>query len=99
MEDLEQYKFYLSSEHIDVLDKVDTNHSKALRTILSSIGRFEKRKQQKQIFDRTVLISSLGLLFLIFSLSVNSYHLSIQFIGLCVIVYGVIRGIADAIQL
>lgn len=95
---LEQYKFYLSSEHIDVLDKVDPNHSKALRTILNSKSRYEKRKQQKQILDRVFLMVGLGSLFFAFSLIASAYQQSIQIIGFCIMIYGIIRGVTDGIQ-
>jgi len=95
---LEQYRFYLSSEHIDALDKVDPNHSKALRTILNSKNRYEKRKHQKQILDRMFLMVGLGTLFLIFSLTASAYYLSIQIVGICIILYGVVRGITDGVQ-
>lgn len=98
MEDLETYTFYLSPDHIDILDKVDTNHSKALRTILNSKNRYEKRKQQKQIWDRVLLTVGLGLLFIVFSLTATSYTFSIQIIGFCIMIYGTIRGITDALQ-
>ena len=99
MEEFEQYRFYLSPDHIDILDKVDPNHSKALRTILDSKSRYEKHRQRKQIFDRTVLLSGLGLLFLVFSLTTNSYHIPIQIMGVCIIFYGFIGGFMDALRL
>lgn len=98
MDSLETYTFYLSPDHIDILDKVDPNHSKALRTILSSKNRIEKRKQQKQILDKLFLMIGLGSLFFIFSLTTDSYRLPIQIIGFCIMCYGIIRGVTDAIQ-
>lgn len=98
IEDLEQYRFYLSSEHIDVLDKVNPNHSQALRTILDSKSRYEKKKQRNQILDRVFLMVGLGALFFVFSLITSAYQQSIQIIGFSIMIYGIIRGITDGIQ-
>lgn len=99
MEELEGYSFYLYPRHIETLDRVDPNHSKALRTILDSKNRYAKRKQKNQLFDRLFLIIVLGLMFFMFSLLAPLYETPIQLVGILIISYGFFRGVMDAIQL
>ena len=93
--------FFIYQYQQEFLDKINSNSSLALRTILDSAINNEKHKQIKELLDKTLLFVSFGFIFWLISyLMINILQVVISLsIGCIFIIYSVYGGVTGALQL
>lgn len=91
--------FGVYQKHIDFLEKSNENTSLALRTVLDSIMRTEKRGKIKTTIDKSMLWICFGLVLFILSFLLNGLITVVPlFAGIIVIMYGLIGGVITALS-
>ena len=76
-EETTKRSFVLSESHYAFLEKINSNTNLALRTVLDSIIKNEKRIIKKEIADSILMYVGVGLLLFIFSYAVQDYLIKI----------------------
>ena len=92
--------FGLYPRHYDLLDSVNANSNIALRTILDSLIRNDKRDLLRERLNVSIIIVSFGFMFWFMGYFVNIWWVSICFfVGASLLIcYGFLGGIHDYVK-
>ena len=91
--------FVLLPKHIEFLEKINENTSLALRTLLDSIMRTDKKNKIKAAIEQSMLYICFGLVFFILAfLSTDIVAIVATLIGVFLLVYGLIGGVESALS-
>jgi len=91
--------FTISQRHIDFLEKINENTSLALRTLLDSLARQNKKLEIKKIIDDSLFFVCFGLVFFIIAiLSTDFVSIICTGMGVIILSYGLIGGVFSALS-
>ena len=91
--------FTISQKHIDFLNKINENASIALRTVLDSIIRNDKRSKIIEEVKNLLYFFSFGAILILISYTLTDILRFISMsIGFSILIYGVIMGVYNAIR-
>lgn len=101
LEDIFWKNFGISQKHLDFLERINSNTSLALRTVLDSIMRNEKKLFNKQEIDKMITYAAMGLIcWLIAFLFTNAVIILVSMsIGSFLFGYGIIGWCWNVLQL
>lgn len=93
-----QKTFYILPKHLEFLNNINENPNLALRTLLNSIMRTDKKNKIKAAIEQSMLYICFGLIFFILAfLSTDIVAVVATLIGVFLLVYGLIGGVESAL--
>ena len=102
LDNFEEYfgkTFTVCQRHIDFLENINKNTSLALRTLLDSLSRQNKKLEIKKIIDESLFFICFGLVFFILALlSTDFVSVICTGIGIFILSYGLIGGVFGALS-
>lgn len=91
--------FTICQRHIDFLESINKNTSLALRTLLDSLSRQNKKLEIKKIIDESMFFICFGLVFFILAfLSSGFASVICTGMGAVILSYGLIGGVFSALS-
>jgi len=98
--DTVQTAFHIYPSHLEFLEKINSNRSLALRTVLDSIQNSEDLNKRKENLDHIITFTSFGLICWMLSYIFTDFIITAVsiFLGVFLFAYGIVGGVINALQ-